>query len=300
MLTLFSTPKAFRGHSGVIQRNAIRSWRELHPDVEVILFGNDEGTAEICAELGLRHESQLETSRFGPPVASYLFDRAQEIARHDLLCYVNCDIVLMSDFRKALERLARWRKSFLMIGRRWDADVAQLWDFGRPDWEQELRSLALNCGVRRLVEIDYFVFPRGLYRDMPPLVIGRCWWDHWMVWKARSLRVAVVDCTSAAMVIHQNHEFSRMLSGFREEGSNWNYALAGQGRHLGTFLDSTHQLMGNGWVRRSALRKEYAAAKYFLSCPFQNFKNVTFPLRKRLGLRKETWRKVRQKFFASS
>jgi hypothetical protein len=296
MLTIFSTPKAFRGHSGIIQRNAVRSWTMLYPDVEIILFGSDEGTIEICAEFGLRHEPHVEPSQYGPPLASYLFHRAQEIARHDFLCYSNCDIILMSDFREAFERVARWRKSFLMIGKRWDADVTQLWDFDRADWEQELRSLALNCGVRRLVEIDYFVFPRGLYRDMPPLVIGRCWWDHWMVWKARSLRVAVVDCTSAAMVIHQNHEFSRMLSGFREEGSNWNYALAGQGRHLGTFLDSTHQLMGSGWVRRSALRKEYA----FLSHPFQNFKNATFPLRKRLGLRKGMWRKVRQKFFASS
>jgi hypothetical protein len=49
MITLFSTPKPFVGHVGVIQRNAILSWQRLHPDVEIILVGEDAGTAEVCA-----------------------------------------------------------------------------------------------------------------------------------------------------------------------------------------------------------------------------------------------------------
>jgi len=56
MLTFFTTAKPFRGHSAVIQRNALQSWRLLHPEVEVILFGNDEGAAEVCADLGLGYE----------------------------------------------------------------------------------------------------------------------------------------------------------------------------------------------------------------------------------------------------
>jgi hypothetical protein len=56
MLTLFTTAKAFEGHHGVIQRNALKSWKLLHPDVEVILFGDDRGAAEVCAELALRFE----------------------------------------------------------------------------------------------------------------------------------------------------------------------------------------------------------------------------------------------------
>jgi len=37
MLTLFTIPKAFQGHTGVIQRNAIRSWTLLRPECEIIL-----------------------------------------------------------------------------------------------------------------------------------------------------------------------------------------------------------------------------------------------------------------------
>ena len=54
MLTILSTPKAFTGLFAVIQRNAIESWTKLEPRPEIILFGRDAGTAEICDELGLR------------------------------------------------------------------------------------------------------------------------------------------------------------------------------------------------------------------------------------------------------
>ena len=69
MLTIFSTPKLFRGHIGDIQRNALRSWLLLDPQAEVILFGDEEGTAEVCQELGLRHEPQVLRSEHGTLLA---------------------------------------------------------------------------------------------------------------------------------------------------------------------------------------------------------------------------------------
>ena len=55
MLTIFALPKAFHGHFGVIERNAITSWTRLQPKPEIILFGDDEGTANIADKLGLQH-----------------------------------------------------------------------------------------------------------------------------------------------------------------------------------------------------------------------------------------------------
>ena len=62
MLTIFSTPKPFVGHIDIIQRNAIKSWTLLHPDVEVILFGDEEGAAEVCQEFGIRHEPEVTSA----------------------------------------------------------------------------------------------------------------------------------------------------------------------------------------------------------------------------------------------
>ena len=54
LLTIFATPKRFQGHIGVIQRNAIASWTHLKPKPEIILFGTDEGTAEIARGFGVK------------------------------------------------------------------------------------------------------------------------------------------------------------------------------------------------------------------------------------------------------
>jgi hypothetical protein len=59
MLTFFSTPKPFIGHCNLIQRNALKSWTLLHSDAEVILFGDEEGAAEACRDLGIRHEPNV-------------------------------------------------------------------------------------------------------------------------------------------------------------------------------------------------------------------------------------------------
>lgn len=52
MLTIFSIPKAFNGHIGDIQRNAINSWTRLQPECEILLLGDDEGTGKAADENG--------------------------------------------------------------------------------------------------------------------------------------------------------------------------------------------------------------------------------------------------------
>jgi hypothetical protein len=86
MLTFFTTAKPFGGHNGIIQKNSLKSWALLHPEVEVILFGNEEGTPEAAKDMGLRHEPHIERNEFGTKRLDYMFCRAQAIARHNLLC----------------------------------------------------------------------------------------------------------------------------------------------------------------------------------------------------------------------
>src|SRR5712692_4273386 len=186
MLTLFTTAKPFEGHNGIIQRNALKSWTLLHPDVEVILFGDDEGAAEVASDLGIKHVPYVEKHESGMKYLRSFFDPAQQLARHPIVCYINCDIVLTSDFRAAIERLENLHPKFVMVGRRWDLDVQLPLRFENPDWEADLRRLTLSKGNQRAPNwIDYFVFPRGFYfSQLPGFVIGRVCWDNWLVWSA--------------------------------------------------------------------------------------------------------------------
>ena len=260
MLTIFSTPKPFYGHSAIIQTNAIRSWLALRPTCEVILFGNEEGTAEISSELGIRNIPDVECNEYGTPLVSSMFSIAQDIAGYGLMSYVNADIILMSDFLPAIRRIQK--QIFLLVGRRWDIDLNAPMDFGNPDWEVRLRACLAEVGTLHGISgIDYLVFPRGMYRDIPSFAIGRPGWDNWMIYRARSMKVPVIDATKVVTAVHQNHDYSHHPEGAVGvwEGPEWrrNKELMGGTDHAFTIEHATWILTSQGIRRVLTLRHLY-------------------------------------------
>jgi hypothetical protein len=176
MITFFTTPKPFHGHIGVIQRNAIESWKRIHPSAEVILFGDEEGAAEAARDLAIRHVPGVTRNEHGTKYLSPIFDAAQDLAHNNRLCYINCDIILLSDFRIAAERVAAIGGRYLMAGQRWDTDITAPVDFYATDWEAAVRRVALAANQQRPPQwIDYFTFSRGLYyKNTPAGTTGWC------------------------------------------------------------------------------------------------------------------------------
>jgi hypothetical protein len=295
MLTLFTTAKAFTGHSGIIQRNALKSWTLLHPDIEIILFGGDEGTAEISRELGLRHEPHVELNEFGTKRIDFIFRRAQEIARHEVLCYSNCDMIYTRDFLGALETVEFSFPKFLMVGRRWDTDIASPLEFASPVWDLDVVLLAREKGIQQPgYSVDYFAFRRGLYANMPELVIGRVWWDHWLVWKARMESAAVVDVSPLVTAVHQNHGYGYHPAGAKgvwtDEQAMRNWNNAGGRWHLFTIDDATHILDSSGIHRnwRAAIAPYYRFLGPHLNPYWFKFMDFTRPARRFIGLNRGT------------
>lgn len=68
MFALFTMLKAFRGDFGVIQRNAILSWTRIHRQPEIILFGDEDGVAELASEAQLRHVKEVARSEHATPL----------------------------------------------------------------------------------------------------------------------------------------------------------------------------------------------------------------------------------------
>src|SRR5687767_7591354 len=120
----------------MIQRNAIRSWTLL-PDVEVILLGEETGLAEAVRELGVMHISDVERNANGTPLISSMFRLARENSQSDLLCIINADMILMSDFIEAARRSRMLRDKFVLLSQRWDLDVTQPIEF-TDGWQDRL------------------------------------------------------------------------------------------------------------------------------------------------------------------
>jgi hypothetical protein len=132
-----------------------------------------------------------------------------------------------------------------------------------------------------------------MYQDIPPFGLGRLHWDHWLVWKARSLGAPVIDASYAVMAIHQNHDYNHHPKGraavWQGPEPERNWQLAGNGKHLCTFEDATHILTRSGVLLRTPWRKTFHEAKRL---SFHIFVHKTLPIRKALGLRKQSLRRL--------
>ena len=252
MITLFAVPKPFIGHIDTIQRNALRSWTLLNPKCEIILFGDEQGTAEIATELCVRHISEVQCNEYNTPLISDIFEVAQKQARHNIVCYVNADLILMRDFMHAVAKVLRRNKRFLLVGQRWNLDITEPIDF-ESDWENGLIArLTHEAQLEPPNGIDFFVFQRGTFEKILPFVVGRPCWDNWLIYRARELRINVIDATGVLSVIHQNHDYSHVPEGtgkaWHGPEADYNQELLGSRDRLFTILDATHLLTPSGLI----------------------------------------------------
>lgn len=299
-LTLFSAPKPFTNpHIAMIQRNAIQSWTLL-PDVEVFLLGEETGLADAAHELGVKHIPNVERNPNGTPLISSMFEMVRNTSYSDLLCIINADMILMSDFVEAARRSRMLRDKFVLVSQRWDLDVTQPIEF-TEGWQNRLSSIVHRQGsLHRPAGSDFFLFPLSTFHDIPNFTIGRAGWDNWMIYKARKEKWAVIDSTPSVMIVHQNHDYSHLPGGkphYEHPDTNENIRLAGGEANIRyTILDATHQLVGGKLVRPklSYLRfmrgVELFLRKIFFFLPAYMIENVARPKR---------WKKRIQKLFKS-
>ncbi|MDW8343204.1 MAG: hypothetical protein RMM51_01780 [Verrucomicrobiae bacterium] len=253
-IAFFCVPKSFSGHIGIIQRNALRSWRAICPKSEILIFGEEEGIREACVEIGALHISDVATNEYGTPLLNDVFAKATNMCNAPVMCYVNADLILPPNFLEPLAVLTHWRSRFLMIGECWNLEVRELLDFAQMDTWHKLKAKVRFEGKRRgQTALDFFAFPRGLYSNYLPLALGRGGFDNWLVWEARRLGAPVVDVTEALTVIHQQHDYGHIAGGraWAHDGleAARNRQLAGGIGHMYYLADATHR-WSEGRVRR--------------------------------------------------
>lgn len=208
-ITLFAIPKAFHGHTAIIQRNAIKSWCQLSPCIEVVLIGDEEGVAETAGEFGISHLPHVERNSLGTPLVNSAFDSARAVSESPVLVYCNCDVILLKEFPAAIEQLMESElDQFVAFGRRTDLKIECELDFSSPENEARLRAWIAEEGrVSSLVCKDYFIFTRDLFQGVPRFAVGRGNWDNWIIARARDLNIPVVNVSDRVPVIHQDHGY---------------------------------------------------------------------------------------------
>ena len=215
-VTIFAIPKPFVGHIGLIQYNAIASWTQLKPKPEIFLHGDEAGIKEVCQELDLVHIPNVERNKYGTPLLDGIFAETCGRASHDIVAYLNADIILIDNFLTAISSVDIELDRYLTIGRRWNIDQDRRLSF-EHNWQANLKSAIAKRGYLADDDCkDYFVFPRHLFASIPAFAVGRGYWDTWMVTTALARNYAVVDCSLVITAIHQNHPYNHIRGGRNE------------------------------------------------------------------------------------
>jgi len=209
MITIFTIPKSFTNpHIEIIQTNAIKSWLFLNPQPEIILYGDDEGVDTIANKLNIKHIPNIKKNEFGTPLLSDVFNNVEKIAKNDILCYVNCDIILLQDLIETTKIINEKEKKYLLLGQRWDYAQKDLIDF-KLNWDKELKENVKSKGELHLpAGSDYFIFKKEMFKNMPDFAVGRIGWDNWFIEYFIKNKIKVINCTDSIFIIHQNHDYS--------------------------------------------------------------------------------------------
>jgi hypothetical protein len=256
LLTIFTAPKPFTNpHINIIQRNALAAWTRLK-DVEVILIGDEPGIPQAAKEFGVMNVPDVERDEKGIPLVNAIMEIGHRHTTTPLLCYANADMILMSDAVDAARQVAEKVKDFLLVGQRWNLDLTGPFDFS-GDWESRLRlDVAQRGEFYSPWGIDYFIFPRHLYTEVPDFTIGRPAWDNWMVYHARTSFGMAIDASRHVVAVHQNHDYSHLPGNkpsYGSEVAKSNLAKAGGRKCVYNILDTNREFT-HGRVHRPAIR----------------------------------------------
>ena len=245
MITFFSAPRPFKDLFSIIQKNAISSWINLDGDKEIILFSEEN----YFFDNSVINTNNFKRNNLDTPIISSLFFEAQIKGKGPLFCFINSDIILPENFIDVVRNCHNKFDDFLLIGRRNDIEIKSEIDFTNKKQLKYFWKVAKSESVRHgMWGIDYFVFTKKTWRNIPDFAIGRFMYDNWLVWEARRRRIPVIDASNELFILHQNHGYK--TKGFDGESTVRNgiealenKKLFGQAWNFGIH-DSTHKIVG--------------------------------------------------------
>jgi len=191
MITLYSTFRRFNHPIfNKIQRDAIESWQALDPVPEIVIVGNDPGTAEICKEYGLKHVPKVGTSSAGTPYCDDFILEAEKVASNDIMLLCSGDIIIKQDTIDAAKAVKPLLNQFCVCSRKLHVEI-------KDGKKKDIRWATWQAG-------DYWLHTKGIFTGMPKFLIGRHKNEKWMFrWLCN--KNALVDGTDVITVWHQQH-----------------------------------------------------------------------------------------------
>lgn len=215
-LAIFAPLKLCKGRAFEIQARSLDNWRDVFWGADIIEF---EGPLVPFREMVAAVEQESDAEWMMYANADILFDKSQ----------------VENLWRSLIEQHpVELEGDFLLTGQRIDI---------------------LEDGSKRLHRpsgMDYFVFKRGMFFDLPKVTMGRGYCDSALVAYCLRRGTPVIDASFALRVEHQFHDYGHVVGGqnVAYQGAEAlenkrNNCLVDFGPNC---LDATHTLLPDGRV----------------------------------------------------
>eukprot|EP01127_Copromyxa_protea_P012474 TRINITY_DN3268_c0_g1_i1.p1 TRINITY_DN3268_c0_g1~~TRINITY_DN3268_c0_g1_i1.p1 ORF type:complete len:355 (+),score=75.22 TRINITY_DN3268_c0_g1_i1:653-1717(+) len=218
-VTFVTCPKSFPSRSQML---GLMTWLTLDPQPEIIYVSDDPGVAEVAAEYGIRHITNVRVNEYGTPLLDFIFHEAQEQARGEIIVFLNTDILTLQNFMDVLlyvVELSRKLDNFLVVGPRQDTDLDPSFYTVGSDWHEKFANRYMNKGVwTSSTALDYFIFKKGFFPEFPPFAIGRFVWDTWIMSHSLHGQYPTINGKNQIQAFHVNHHYK--IAGLPSDGLN--------------------------------------------------------------------------------
>ena len=212
-ITFVCCPKLFNADFKDIQYNAIKSWTLLKTIGKIVICGNEDGVSDFVdsikkeSDVPIEYVEKIKRTKNGTPLVNDIF-KIGSSRSIKYVCYINCDIILLSDFDKMFVDFVNEyskQEKLLLVGKRWDWQNPKAIVFD-DNWENTLKEVAKSDGhFHTDSAIDYFIHTNTTFTKIHPFAIGKFFWDNWLVGNAfRRPEVITIDVTDSVFAIHQN------------------------------------------------------------------------------------------------
>ena len=213
---IFTSLKPAQDNVGALQKKSLANWDAVFDSEDIIEF---KGPLVPFGEMVTAVERSIEADVLMYANADVLFDRVQ-IAR--LRGWLN------------VGKMAELTRKFLVTGQRVDI---------------------LSDGKKRLHRpsgMDYFIFKRGMFRDLPKVFMGRAYCDNALVAYCLRKGIPVIDASYALRVEHQFHDYGHIAGGRSAVWLGEEAMSNKRENNLRDFgpnvLDATHTLLSDGRI----------------------------------------------------
>lgn len=212
MFTIFTFPRPFKEPFLTPQINAINSWKKIHPDVEIFLINDEENSSKIFAKSNDIKCIDGKFSKYGSPLLKYALTEIKKQAKHNDILFLNTDIIYIDGFVTSIKAIRSHYNQYFVVGRRMDIDLNQKIDFSVENYKSVLIDLYNKGKLHNLSGLDFWLFSKNLFDDIPNFRIGKPGYDSWLLANAYKNSIPTIDASQTIRILHQNHYYPQKKS----------------------------------------------------------------------------------------